>query len=431
METQVQDRIEPLAASLKSLVIPEISVKIALGAEIGRKGDQAAIRFEGETVYMHESDLELSRKVARRVREKIPRKVSPGVILTLASLAQKFLSEELFRPGAIRVLFYAVQSKASAFYRCLGPMYALNMSGKASAHASVAKFGREALDYDVIVIQIDHSPAALEFVKALQKMGKKVVYEIDDAFHKLEPWHPQYASYGQPERIAAVHAMMRQADAVQVSTEWLADEYIRYSQHIHVVPNMIELSSWPVADRLRKDGLWKIAWAGSTSHAGDLELVVPPLAQFARAHPDVRIVFFGQAPNDDRIPKDQVEVMEFCEFEEYPFRLAQINADVAIAPLQDIDFNRGKSNLRILQYWATGYPVIASDVGPYRESIRHGEDGFLATDSASWLHHLEATYRNTSLLEKVSKAGGERVKEWDVHPNIPDIESFYSSLMET
>ena len=422
-------RVEPLSSSMKQLAIPEIAVKLALGAKIGRSGDQGAIRFEGEEIRMHGADLDLAIEISKKVLEKTPRKITPGAVITMVGAANKILSDKIFRPDSIRVLYYAVESKASAFYRCIMPMYALNMSGKAVSQASVMRYGRESLNYDVIVLQIADSPSALEFMTALQNEGKKVVYEIDDAFHKLEPWHPQFASYGQPERHEAVKAMMRQADAVQVSTQWLADEYRQYARRIEVIPNMVELATWPPTERARKDGLWKVLWAGSSSHSGDLQIVVPALAAFAKLHPNVRIVFFGQSPPGSDIPKEQIEVIDWCEFEEYPVKFSGVDADVAIAPLADVPFNYGKSNLRVLQCWASKYPVIASNVGPYAEAIRHGSDGLLC-EEGGWLASLEKTYQNEDLCKRFVDAGLERAKEFDVRPNIKKILSFYSSLKE-
>lgn len=418
-------RVEPLPPSLKAITLPEVVAKIALGAQSRRIDDQVAVTFEGATVVMHEEDFGLATRLADRIRAKMSRRVTPGTVITLMKEAQKAVSEELFRPGAVRVLYYSTMSKASAFYRCLMPMYALNMGGKAVAHASSARFGREALDYDVVVVQIDNSPSVLEFTLALQAQGKKVVYEIDDAFDCLEPWHPQYASYGQPARQEAIRAMMAQCDAVQVSTGWLAARYAKHAKRIEVVPNMVELASWPRADRLRKDGLFKVLWAGSPSHSGDLEIVVPALGKFLGRHPDARLVLFGQTIKDERLPAAQVEIMNFCEFEEYPFKLAEVDADVAVAPLADVPFNLGKSNLRILQYWATGYPVVASNVGAYAEA----GGGILCDTAEEWLASLETLHENREFGKTMVSEGFELVKAYDVLPHAKKIEAFYSSLV--
>lgn len=425
------NRVPPLSPSMKGIALPAAAVKIVLGAQSRRIDDQVAITFEGESVVMHLEDFELCTRVAERLRATMSRRVSPGVVISLVGKAQKEVSDELFRPGAVRVLYYATMSKVSSFYRCLLPMYALNMGGRAVAHASSARFGREALDYDVVVVQIDNSPSALEFVIALQAQGKKVVYEIDDAFDCLEPWHPQYASYGQPERQEAIRAMMAQADAVQTSTKWLAARYAPHAKRIQTIPNMVELASWPRADRLRNDETFKVLWAGSPSHSGDLQLIIPVMEKFLRQHSNARLVLFGQEIKDARLPSGQIINIPWCEFEEYPFKLAEIDADVSIAPLADVPFNLGKSNLRILQYWATGYPVVASNVGPYASTLNKARfgDGLLCDSPEDWARSLELLYKESDTRLKMADAGFESVKAYDVLPHAKEIEAFYSSLV--
>jgi len=429
--TEKEDLVQRLDPGVRALLLPEISAKIAMGARSQQNGPEMLLTFEGDVVRIHQDDFQLAAKVAERVRSKVPRVSTRTHVLNCLTFAHQFLTEELFKPSATRILYFATMSKASAFYRCLMPRFALNQGTKCVAHATAAQYGRTALEYDVVVIQIDSSPSTQQFARTLQEMGKKVIYELDDAFDCLEPWHPQYTSYGQPERLKNMYEMMELADAVQVSTPWLAQRYGKFAKRVEVVPNMIELAAWPPADRLRNDGLFKVVWAGSPSHSGDLQEVVPALAAFASAHKDVRVVLFGQEIKDSAIPAGQLELMPWCEFEEYAFRLAQIDADVALAPLTDVPFNHGKSNLRILQMWATGYPTVASPVGPYADAITDGKDGMFASGTDQWIQALEALYKSEALRKSLAAGGREAVKRFDVRPNVERIEKFYQSVSET
>jgi hypothetical protein len=49
--------------------------------------------------------------------------------------------------------------------------------------------------------------------------------------------------------------------------------------------------------------------------------------------------------------------------------LASLNLDLAIAPVEDNLFNACKSNLRLLEYGACGFPVICSDVRCYQDGL--------------------------------------------------------------
>jgi hypothetical protein len=52
--------------------------------------------------------------------------------------------------------------------------------------------------------------------------------------------------------------------------------------------------------------------------------------------------------------------------EKYPAKLASLGLDLALAPLEFNQFNEAKSNLKLLEYGALGYPVICTDIVPYQ-----------------------------------------------------------------
>jgi hypothetical protein len=53
-------------------------------------------------------------------------------------------------------------------------------------------------------------------------------------------------------------------------------------------------------------------------------------------------------------------------FRQYPAKLAGLDLDIALAPLEINLFNEAKSNLRLLDYGYLGWPVICTDILPYR-----------------------------------------------------------------
>ena len=53
-------------------------------------------------------------------------------------------------------------------------------------------------------------------------------------------------------------------------------------------------------------------------------------------------------------------------FDLYPEKLASLNLDLALVPLEINFFNECKSNLRLLEIGTCGVPIIATDIEPYR-----------------------------------------------------------------
>ena len=423
METQVE-RAEPLAVSLKTSVIPEIAVKLILGGKVSVDGDQVYVKFEDDTLHMHEEDLALAKRVAGRLVSTLPRKITPGVVVSAMSAAHRFTADEVFSGRVTRVIYYPAPAEASAWYRCVIPSLVLNAGGKIHSYVTRTRIAREALDFDVIVIQLDFSPSALKFAKSLQSMGKKVVFEIDDAFDALEEWHPGYEHLKQSGVQDQVKAMIANADMVTVTTPYLKERYAQYAKRIEVIPNCLPLHDWPKAEP-NTSGTFRVLWAGSPSHYGDLAEVGRVLQDFATGRPEVRLVFFGRRPVElDGILS--IEFHEWVEFKDFPQKLADLKADVAIAPLSDVPFNHAKSNLRLIQYGATGYPVIASDVGHYSETGK-GLIPLCKTPS-DWREALEFMYANPDFRKLMAKKSMEFAQKYDINRHAKDIERAYLSL---
>jgi glycosyltransferase involved in cell wall biosynthesis len=417
----------PLAPSLRPLVLPGVAVKLALGASVAKRGRELLVSFEGETLRMHESDFDTAARVARRLKATFPRNRNASAILAAVTKAEKFTAEEMFRPNARRVLYFPALAKASAFYRCILPALATARGTRVTAHVTRHRNVREAFDYEIVVIQIDHAPATHRFAHVLKSMGKKIVFEIDDAFDALEPWHSCYELYSRAEEQERVKAMLTLADAVTVTTENLRERYRGRAKRIDVIPNFIPLGDWPQAEPHGTDE-FRVLWAGSPSHFGDLATVGQALVRFASRHLNVRLMFFGKEPSSLGVDKAQVRHLAYCDFENYPVALADLRADMAIAPLADIPFNHAKSNIKILEYTATGYPVVASDVGPYRATIRHGETGILCRTETEWEAALESLRSDPAFRARLANAGRTIAREYDIERNASAIEDFFVSF---
>jgi glycosyltransferase involved in cell wall biosynthesis len=423
------EKAKPLSPSLRPVVLPGVVAKLVLGARYGIAGDQATITFEDDAVQMHMEDFDIALRAAKRLKEHRPQRVTPGVVVDLAGLAHKCVSDEIFAPGSVRVLYYPVVEGGSAFYRCHLPALALKESGKVIAAVSRVEVAREAIDFDVIVFQIGASPKTYQFASTLKRLGKKIVFEFDDAFDLLEPWHPGYEFYSRPEAQENLAKMMDLADCVTVSTRFLENRYRSRCRRIEVVPNFSLFGQWPKREK-NDTGRFRVLWAGSPSHIGDLAQVAGALSRFAARHEDATLVFFGRRPVDLGALADRIEFHDWVKFDDYPAMLADMKADVAIAPLADVPFNHAKSNVKLLDYGCAGYPIIASNVGPYAETLAEvPEPEFVAVSTEEeWTSALELAYQNRPFREMMSKRSTALARRYDIAANAPKIEKLFVDL---
>lgn len=419
------------AKSARLLYLPPAIVRLALGATVKKVDGEVVFQLAGEDpLAMSIEDYEIAVPIAVTLRRQLPRPVAIGNVIDAVGQAHRMLSEAIFQKDAVRVLYFPIHAAGSLFYRCMMPTLAMNSRTRAKGFVSKNRIAREAAEYDVVVFQIGHSDQDLNLVKELQSMGKKCVFEIDDAFDALEDWHTFSDQYKRQQEFDSIVKMMETCDAVIVSTRWLAERYRRWAKRIEIIPNMIPLDDWPQVKYEDKARPFRILWAGSPSHWGDLEVVGRALTRFVadEAHPNVKLVFFGREPVGLNIPKDLIEVHDFVDFSVYPQKLADLAADVAIAPLADVPFNQGKSNVKLLEYWATGYPVVASCVGPYADTIQAGVNGVLCKTEDDWVDALAGLYGNGKLRRELARKGRETVERYNASNLVDRVENFFLSL---
>jgi glycosyltransferase involved in cell wall biosynthesis len=70
--------------------------------------------------------------------------------------------------------------------------------------------------------------------------------------------------------------------------------------------------------------------------------------------------------------------------------------DIGLIPLKDTEFNRAKSNLKMLEMGAFGLPVIVSDVEPYQELSKNGIN-CLVVGKREWYKSIRKLIDNHSL----------------------------------
>jgi hypothetical protein len=78
-------------------------------------------------------------------------------------------------------------------------------------------------------------------------------------------------------------------------------------------------------------------------------------------------VFFGMCP--DALRPFVAEYHPWVALYDYAAKLASLDLDLAVAPLEHHPFNEAKSNLRLLEYGVLGYPVLCTDILPYQGDL--------------------------------------------------------------
>ena len=259
--------------------------------------------------------------------------------------------------------------------------------------------------YDLIWIEkeaLPWVPGPLE--RLLYREGVPYVLDYDDAvFHQYD----QHRSALWRGMLGGKHpALIRGASLVVAGNGYLA-EFARNcgGTNVHVIPTVVDLRKYAApGTRPGAGDRARIGWVGQRATAHFLQ---PYCELFARltSETGARFAAIGIDAASLGLPMESIAWSEASEASSLQ------DLDVGIMPLTDGPFERGKCGYKLVQYMASGIPVVASPVGVNRDIVKHGVNGYLADTEAEWELALRKLVAEPELRLTMGAAGRRLVEE--------------------
>lgn len=291
---------------------------------------------------------------------------------------------------------------------------------------------------DVVVIQRDfprYVEAYAQVMAAARAADKPVVYELDDILLETPAEHP-FAWYYDPVRLRLLRAMF-EADAVTVSTAQLRDYVQPINGNVHLLPNCLNESLWlrngvqpanrnPAAPVV-------IGYMGGHTHAPDVATLLPVFGRLLDRYGErLQLTFFGSTPPPPELQShaqvrwDRFDRVDYAEFARY---FSQVACDIFVAPLLDHVFNRFKSAIKFIEYSALSVPGVYSRVPAYQAIIRHGVNGFLASEPEEWESSLTVLIEQPELRTQIGRCALQTARQdWSLARWAPEWQRVFESV---
>ncbi len=275
----------------------------------------------------------------------------------------------------------------------------------------------------------------LDKMKAYKKQGTRVLYDMDDDFWAVDPSNPsRFVSNVFKDQY---EGLIREADALITPSKILAKKMQRLTKKkVFILPNAISYEQYKERPREHKELM--IGYMGAASHWRDISIVVDVLGKLHQEH-DFYFVLYGMMgepleaamyyynrllganlqPEQNSYYRDALDFYErlkklkmlhvpFYPPELHPATLSRADFDIGLAPLEDNEFNRGKSDIKFCEYAAVGTPTLASNVEPYKSS----GVGYLAKNNfKDWYKKLERLIVDVKFRTDLLKKQRKWVKE--------------------
>jgi len=195
--------------------------------------------------------------------------------------------------------------------------------------------------------------------------GIKVILETDDdytAMHREHSWVEHLTPNFPPEQdCVELHRMVAgYCDRVIVTTPYLQRIYRQFNDDVVVVPNAVNPSDWPAMPARDESDPLVFAWIGSGDHYAERAMAARAFERLEERAADgkVRCVWMGVEPfGTFRHFIDHVPWID--NWHEWRQAAVDLRIDVGIAPLNQDALNRGRSDLKAIEYaWLGALPLV-------------------------------------------------------------------------
>ena len=329
-------------------------------------------------------------------------------------------------PPSFQVLFISDQDGGTRRYRCHHPQEQLERQGIVTGFHKATDFHllADALNYDIFILhRAPHSDLIGRFLALVHQRGKIAIFETDDLVFEPElvqcdGYYRSLSPIQARRYLRRIHGHLKtleQCDYGLTSTEFLAERLESRGKRSFIHRNSLSAELVQISEeayqrrraRIRKDeGEVVIGYSsGSVSHEQDFAVVSPVLSRLMERYTQVRLHIFGHLSLGDDLTRlgNRVERTSYMRWQELPYALSQI--DINLAPLElDNPFCQSKSELKYFEAGILGIPTVASRTQAFEFAIRHGETGFLTSDTDEWMEYLELLITDPNRRRAVGEA---------------------------
>lgn len=239
----------------------------------------------------------------------------------------------------------------------------------------------------------------IKIMREYKKRGKRVIYDMDDDFWAVSKDNPSVlVSNALKDQY---EGMIAEADAVISPSPVLLKKFKKhFKKPTFLAPNGIDDSVYRERPHDNEE-IVKVGYMGAASHWRDLQLIGGVVADLQKKYDFLFTVYgltgepleaaiytynkilnykfqpekaaYHQAAVDfyKQLEGTRMWHVPFMPPELHPKTLSMCDLDIGLAPLEDSEFNRGKSNVKFYEYASVGTVTLASDVLPYKSEVNY------------------------------------------------------------
>lgn len=292
----------------------------------------------------------------------------------------------------------------------------------------------EVNEVDVVYMQRLMHEGLTKHVPMARANGQKIINDLDDWYWGLDTsnmaFNHNHPQFNKIENTNFYKTILSKSDVVTVSTPYIRDRISKFVRcPIHVLENTVDIHRFnqvTYSDTVTP----VVGWVGSTAHRSkDIETlkgILPPLVNAGK----ISLYHGGDhlsAPSfASRLGMEHslVDTKPMAHAEDYPSLLTM---DIGIVPLNKTPFNMAKSDIKGLEYAASGIPFIAQDLDSYVNLYKTLGVGVIAKSPMDWIKSIKKLC-DPKVREELGKPMREQISSRDINMGLERLTDLIKNL---
>lgn len=294
---------------------------------------------------------------------------------------------------------------------------------------TVTQLSEEDLAWCDILHYSRHTMIAVDFLNQFRdKYGFKIVVDTDD-WWEVDKGHPKYQWWTKSNISLQIRQHLMNADAVTCTHADLAEQVP--NNHIYILPNLIAYGKGQFKYKAQKKSeRVRLLYASTIMNYANTDLIAGAMHKLSHLNIEIVIAGYKENPLFDILVKnltaDGKIPHSFMPWADSYSYMSNYVGDIGILPSKSTQFNKCKSNLKLLEFAALKMPVVVSDADPYRGLPVHYANG-----EKAWVEQI------TRLVEdpELRKSSGDKLykfckENYDLYKHAPERLKVYEQIIQ-
>ena len=355
------------------------------------------------------------------------------------NIVQKPKAQQPIEQSLPRFINYLADYSGCGHWRIIWPENVINATQRGVSQSTTAMVAdpRWYAGVKCVTLQRQASKSQVQFAKHLKKVqqehGFKIIYEVDDVVFREEiPDYNKFKFAFDSEEVRDnCSEIMELCDEITLTCDFMRNLFKSKisNQNVTVIPNFVP-NNWMgyLYDRNRIQRSYesnkrkpRILYTGSGAHydvnnknggKDDTTHINDVIRKTVNKY---QWVFVGAYPPplQDLVKSGKIEFHRWQTLLNYPNFIANLGAQMMVAPLTVNNFNNSKSDIKFIEACTLGIPCLCQDMHTYQDAPDDlkFKDGAEFEERIDWILNYKNRKRYFANIDKLRSVGEDRLLE--------------------